>query len=267
MNAMHAFRSEWILLNRRRLWLGMGATTLVFAVAATVITLSTADSASSAGRREGGGLSLDALTGAGGATAAVVFAIGFGSVLVLAAFASSTGNEFSRGTLRAALTRHPRRSSLFAGKLAARVAMAALLMAGALAAGAATAAVFAPTRDIATRQWFGGAALGAAGADYLRLLGFVVMYALIGTTLAVLVRSTPVALGAGLLWFGPIENVIGEGRAWADRWFPGLVLRSLVQPDTPGGLATSTAVVTLAGYAAVCVAVVAGVMARRDVTS
>ena len=54
---------------------------------------------------------------------------------------------------------------------------------------------------------------------------------------AVLVRSTPIALAIGLIWFGPIENVIGEGRAWADRWFPGLLLRSMLQPDTPGSIA------------------------------
>ena len=92
------------------------------------------------------------------------------------------------------------------------------------------------------------------------------MYALIGTTVAVLVRSTPIALAICLLWFGPIENVIGEGRAWADRWFPGLLLRSMLQPDNPGSISTGTAVATLAAYAAVCVGVIAVVMARRDAT-
>ena len=82
---------------------------------------------------------------------------------------------------------------------------------------------------------------------------------------AVLVRSTPIALAICLIWFGPIENVIGEGRAWADRWFPGLLLRSMLQPDTPGSIATGTAVATLAVYAGVCVGVIAVVMSRRDV--
>jgi hypothetical protein len=83
----------------------------------------------------------------------------------------------------------------------------------------------------------------------------------------VLVRSTPVTLGIGLLWFGPIENVIGENRAFAERWFPGLVLRSLVQPDSPDALTTGQVLSTLALYGAVCVAVIATVMSRRDVTA
>jgi hypothetical protein len=53
--------------------------------------------------------------------------------------------------------------------------------------------------------------------DYLRAIAYVVAFGIIGTTIAVLVRSTPIALGIGLLWFGPIENVIGEGRDWTER--------------------------------------------------
>ena len=60
--------------------------------------------------------------------------------------------------------------------------------------------------------------------------------------------------------------MIGEGQEWADRWFPGLVLRSLVQPDAPDALSTGNALATLGAYGAVCVAVIGAVMARRDVT-
>ena len=215
----------------------------------------------------GVGLALESLVGSGGATAPVIFSIGFSSILVLAAFASSTGNEFSRGTLRSALTKQPSRWSLIAGKLGARVTVASILMAGALVIGAATAALYAPTEDISTDGWFDVDALVAAGGDYARLIGFVVMFALIGTTVAVLVRSTPVALGICLLWFGPIENVIGESRAWADRWFPGIVLRWLVQPDAPDALSTGTTLTTLGAYGAVCIAVIGAVMARRDVAA
>jgi ABC-type transport system involved in multi-copper enzyme maturation permease subunit len=258
------FRSEWILLNRKRLWVTTGLTTVVFTVVATALAISTAKPFLQA---PDAGLVLEALFGAGGATAAVIFSVAFSSILVLAAFASSTGNEFTRGTLRVALTHQPRRWSLMAGKLAARLTVAAILMALALAVGAATSAIVAPAQDIDTTGWFGGDALGQAAGDYVRLLAFVVLYALIGTTIAVLVRSTPIALAIGLIWFGPIENVIGEGRAWADRWFPGLLLRSMLQPDTPGSTATGTAVTTLAVYAAVCIGIIAVVMSRRDVTA
>lgn len=263
-NTVNSYRSEWILLNRRRLWTALGVTTVAFTVLATIVTLTTADDVVGG---DNVGLALSALVGSGGATAAVVFSIAFSSILVLAAFASSTGNEFGRGTLRGALTRQPNRAALIAGKLGARVTVAGILMLVGLVIGAVTAAIYAPTQDIATDGWFDGAAFAAAVEDYGRLLGFVVMYALIGTTIAVVVRSTPVALGIGLLWFGPIENVIGEGREVAERWFPGLVLRSLTQPDAPDALSTGTALGTLGAYAVACVTIIAVVMRRRDVTA
>ena len=46
-----------------------------------------------------------------------------------------------------------------------------------------------------------------------------------------------------------------------------MVLRSLMQPDQSGAPSADTAVGALAAYAAVCVAVIAPVMASRDVTA
>lgn len=265
MNLLNSFRSEWILLNRSRLWVGLGLTTVVFAAIATWLLLESAEPAGRGG--DGPGVSLDALTGSGGATAAVISSMGFATVLVVAAFAAAMGNEITRGTLRAALAKQPSRTALIAGKLAARVSLASILMAVALIVGAVTAAVVAPSEDIDTGGWFGADALGSGVADYGRLLVFVAMYALIGTTVAVMVRSTPMALGICLLWFGPIENVLGEGRDWAERWFPGLVMRSLVQPDGPGALSLGATLTTLALYAVLCGGVIAYAMSRRDITA
>lgn len=265
MNLLNSFRSEWILMNRPRLWVGLGLTTVVFAIVATWLLLESAQPAGRGG--DGPGVSLEALAGSGGATAAIISSMGFATVLVVAAFAAAMGNEMSRGTLRAALTRQPSRLALITGKLVARVSLASVLMAVALIVGAVTAAAVAPSADVATDGWFSADALGSGLADYARLLVFVAMYALIGTTVAVLVKSTPIALGILLLWFGPIENVLGEGRDWADRWFPGLVMRSLVQPDGPDALSLTTTFVTLAFYAVVCGGVIAVAMSRRDVTA
>jgi ABC-type transport system involved in multi-copper enzyme maturation permease subunit len=263
VSLLNAFRSEWILLNRKRLWLVLGAITTVYTVVATALTISTAEPLR---QQSEDGLALEALVGAGGATLAVIFSIAFAFLLVVVIFAASTGNEFTRGTLRAALTFQPHRVSLITGKLAARLLVAAIVMAGALVIGAITAAIVAPAQDIATDGWFGLSALADAGEDYLRSIAYVGGFAVIGTTIAVLLRSTPIALGVGLLWFGPIENVIGEGRDWAERWFPGMVIRSIVRPDAADAVATPAALATLGAYTAICAAVIAIVMSRRDVT-
>ncbi|MDQ3312207.1 MAG: ABC transporter permease [Actinomycetota bacterium] len=184
------------MLNRKKLWLVLGVITTLYTVAATALVISTAEPLR---QQSEGGLALEALVGAGGATMAVIFSIAFGFLLVLATFISSTGNEFTRGTLRAALTFQSSRVSLMAGKLAARVLAAAIMMAGAFAIGAITAAVVAPAQDIGTDGWFGRLdALGDAVEDYLRAIAYVVAFGIIGTTIAVLVRSTPIALGIGL---------------------------------------------------------------------
>ena len=87
-----ALRSEWLLLNRARLWLALGVTTIAFSVVATALSVAAAEPGPARGR----GISSDVLTGAGGATAAVIYAVGFGSILMLAAFTSTAANEFTR---------------------------------------------------------------------------------------------------------------------------------------------------------------------------
>jgi ABC-type transport system involved in multi-copper enzyme maturation permease subunit len=262
MSILNAFRSEWILLNRKRLWLILGLITTVYTAVATTLVISTAEPSL---QQSEDGLALEALLGAGGATLAVIFSIAFAFLLVLVTFAASTGNEFTRGTLRAALTFQSNRVSLITGKLAARVLVAAIVMAGAFVIGSITAAIVAPAQDISTDGWFGLTALSDAAEDYLRALVYIIGFAVIGTTIAIVVRSTPIALGISLLWFGPVENVIGEGQGWAERWFPGMVIRSIVRPEAADSLATPSALATLGAYTAVSAAVIAIVMSRRDV--
>jgi hypothetical protein len=262
---INVFRSQWILLSRARMWAMAGVATAAFAVVATALTISTAEPA--AVSRGGDGLTIEALTGPGGATTSVIWGLAFGSILLLASFISATGNEFSRGTFRSALLRQSGRVSFIAGKLAALLTVTAILMVGALAVGWLTAAIVAPGQDLDTAGWFGLDAFGEAGGDLLRLFGWAVGWAVLGTTIAAVFRSTPVALGVGILWFGPIENVIGEGQDFAARWFPGQLLRALVAPGSPDVVSTSTAVTTLAIYMAACAAVLTFVLTRRDVTS
>ena len=259
-----AIRSEFVLLNRFRMWAILGALTVAFTVAATWLLLATAEPARLQGND---GVSLETIRGAGGATTAVVWSLTFSSVLMLAAFIASTANEFTRGTLRVAFTRAPHRLSLLGGKVAARVAVAVAVMTVALAVGWVTALLVAPSAGVPTAGWVSSGAFTSAGDDLLRLAVFVIVYAVIGTMIAVIVRSTPIALAVGLVWFGPIENVIGEGQSWAMRWFPGLLLRSVLRPDAPISIATSTALATLALYMGVAVTVIAVVISRRDMTS
>lgn len=253
-----SFVSEWILLGRRRLWIGVSATAIGLAA---VITWLLVASSTTMGRGQTA-VTLDshAITGSGGATAAAMPAMGFTAMLTVAAM----GNDISRGTLRTAFLRQRSRAMLITGKLGARIVMALTVLVAAMITAAVTTQMIDLARGLDTSDRASTAALGTTAENLLRLIVFVTMYAVIGTAVAVAIPSTPIALGALLVWFGPVENIIGDGRTWAQEWFPGLVLREVLAP-TPTGPSTTHVAIVLAAYALVAIATIT-VLTRRDVT-
>ena len=122
-----------------------------------------------------------------------------------------------------------------------------------------------PAKDIATADWFSLAGVGAAVADYVTVFAGVAGWAIFGTTLAVIFRSAPLALGVGFAWAGPFENIVVDSWHAGYRFFPGQVLASLIQGGTVE-LGIGRAVLTAAMYVQGrrwCVTLVS----RRDVTS
>ena len=88
-------------------------------------------------------------------------------------------------------------------------------------------------RDRASTRpaWTSVDALGAAAEDYGRLVVFVAGWAVLATMVGVLARSVPIGVGVGLVWAGPVENVIADGWTPGQQFFPGLVLRAIISPD------------------------------------
>lgn len=257
-STLASFRSEWILLNRGRLWTLLLSVAAILAVGATWLVLETADTA---------GPERTPLAAITSATSAVMSAMSFVGLLVAASFAALAATEIDRGLFRSALVRQPRRIALVAGRLSARLSVAAVAGVVVLAIGAVTATLVAPSADVSTSGWLGADGFAQIAQDAGRFALFIAVYAAIGTAAALVIRSTPITLGALLLWFGPIENVVGAGRSWAERWFPGLVMRSLMNPDAPDALSTPTVVWTSAVFVAACAVVTLVAVSRRDVTS
>ena len=101
---MARIRSEWILLNRQAAVADPRRDHRVYTVVATALVISTASRSSSPPRRP-------RPRGSGQAwrrPLAVIFSVAFAFILVLAAFASSTGNEFPGDAARG-LTFQPQR--------------------------------------------------------------------------------------------------------------------------------------------------------------
>ncbi|RNI21411.1 hypothetical protein [Flexivirga caeni] len=256
----NTFTAEWIRLSAKRTWLIAIPLTIVYSAILTVVMIDQAPP------RAAGGVSLQALGQSGGATLAVRAAVSFTSVLILALFVGMSAGSFTRGTWRASLLQQPRRVVLAAGTFAARIAVGAVVVAVLFLAGIVTAYAMAPGKGIDTGAWLDLASWRMAAEDYLRTMCFVVGWGVFGTMIGTVTRSVPIGLGAGIVWAGPLENILGDRLSFGGQWFPGLLLRYVVAPET-AVVTGITLVLRLALYAVVALVLVAVLLQRRDVTS
>lgn len=257
-----ALRFELIKLWRRRTVAVALAVTVLYAAASAALVLAAAKPAD--GRPNGPLLTLEQLSGAGGGTQVFRSALAFAGFFVLVVFVGATAAEFSRGNVRTMVLRQPNRLKLLAGKLSALLLSAAALLALAEIVGWTTARVLGPGQGIDVSAWTTPGALGAAGRDYGTVLLWVAGYAVLGTTLAVLIRSVPIALAVGIAWAGPFEHILADAWSDASGYFPGLLLEVFVAGGTPE-VSAERALATSAAYGAVAAGVAATVFHRRDV--
>jgi ABC-2 type transport system permease protein len=266
---IRSLQAELLKLRRPAVLYGAAGATLGLTLLATVLTFATASTATTAPVSTVGGASLTSTVGqlaqSGGLTRGFTVAASFIGLLVFVLFTTSMTSEYGLGTIRVLLTREPRRARLLAGKLLALLAfVSALLFAAELVSGAAAIAL-AHARDITTAQWFTAEGLRHLGGDYANAVLTATVFGSVGITVGVFCRSTPIALGIGLAWLGPLEHIIQLNWSGAARWFPGLVFDAVAS----GGTVITTyprALLTALAYA--LLALTAGTISflRRDVS-
>jgi ABC-type transport system involved in multi-copper enzyme maturation permease subunit len=259
-----ALRAELVKVLRRRVLILTAVTTAVFAVGSAAIVLASAEPAG--GPPSGRGVTVASLSEAGGGTEVFATAVSFAGIFLFVVFVGVVAVEFSRGTFRTMLLHQPRRLRLLAGKMAALLAFAAVVLAAAEMLTWVAARLIAPSQDVATGPWISAEAFGQGVADYGSVLFWVSGYALLGMTLAVLVRSVPVALALGIAWAGPFEHLLQDAWDPAQRFFPGLLLEAFVAGGT-SGVSETRALVTVTVYVAVAAAIAGTIFARRDITA
>jgi ABC-type transport system involved in multi-copper enzyme maturation permease subunit len=257
-------RAELVKLLRRRVLVTTAVTTAVFSVASAAIVLISADAG--VRRVSGRGVTVESLSKAGGGTNVFTTAVSFAGVFVFVVFIGLFAMEFSRGTFRTMLMYQPRRIRLLAGKLTALLAFSAAVLAAAELITWVAARIVAPTQDVATGSWVSADALGQAISDYGSVLFWVSGYALLGTAIAVVVRSVPLSLAIGIAWAGPFEHIVQDAWGAATRFFPGLLLEAFVAGGT-SDVSAERALVTVAVYLAIAAAIAGTTFARRDVTA
>jgi ABC-2 type transport system permease protein len=266
---IRSFNAELLKLRRPAVFYGATGAMLAFALLATVLTFATATSAGAAAASPVGGAALGSTLGQlgqpGGLTRGFTIAAGFIGLLVFVLFTTNITSEYGLGTIRVLLTRQPHRARLLAGKLLALLAFVAALLFAAELLSAATAIALAHVRDVSTAEWFTADGLGHFGGDYANAVLTATVFGTVGISLGVFCRSTPIALGIGLAWLGPMEHIIQLGWSGAARWFPGLLFDAIAG----GGTAITTyqrAVVMALGYTALALSAAAVSFIRRDVS-
>ncbi len=257
-------RAELARLVRRRTVVVAAMGALLFSAIAALTVLASADE--NAVRSRQGGTTLAELTGHGGGTEAFAVGASFAGFLVFVTFIALIASEFSGGTFRSLLLREPHRLRVIVGKLTGILIVAAAIIALFEVCTFGTSLALAPSQDIPTNNWFSFASLGHAAGDYLTVLAGVSGWAIFGTTLAVIFRSAPIALGVGFAWAGPFENIIVDSWATGFRVFPGQVLGSMIRGGT-AELSMGRAVATAAIYTAIAGAISLILVSRRDVTA
>lgn len=258
------FQAEWTRLSRRRVLIGAAILVLVFGIGGAAIVLS---SAKPAAQTAPGTFvpTIQSLSASGGGTRIFRFAAAFGGTLTFIIFVGLFALEFSRGTYRTMLLRQPRRVMLLAGKLGGLLAFAALVLGALELTMWAAAAIQAPGFNVSTAHWTDASAFSSALGDYAMVLLWVNGYAVFGMTVAMLIPSVPVALGAAVAWAGPIEHLINGAWSPARRYFPGLLLEAVGEGGT-GSVTATRAAITAGIYTLLFATIAATVFSRRDIT-
>ncbi len=221
---MNAFRSEIIKLNRRAMrWLllGMGFVGAIasgFAVAAATNTALTQS-------RPGFGVALTktAIEQSNGLARVVGQVGGILGALALAAAASVVASEYSLGTWKNLFVREPRTARLLTGKLVALAAYLALGTVLSAIVATVTAFIVVPAKAMSTSAWISGSSLLALGGTLFNLILASLAYGTIGTLLAILFRSPVAAIGAGLAYILPGEQILGLASSTVRKLLPGQV--------------------------------------------
>ena len=256
-----ALRGELVKLRRRRVLVVTAATTLVFAVGSTAIVLASAERSGDPRARGVTFATSPRQAGAPRSSRPPSPSPARSSP----SSSSAPSPSSSRGTFRTMLLHEPRRLRLLAGKMAGLLVFAAVVLAAAEILTWVAARLLAPSYDVASSDWISAAALGDAVSDYGSVLFWVTGYALLGMTIAVAVRSVPIALAIGIAWAGPIEHLLQDAWDPANRLFPGLLLEGVRRGQHDRGQLLQ-ALLTLAMYVLIGAAIAATSFARRDIT-
>jgi ABC-2 type transport system permease protein len=261
---LRSFASEWVKLRRKSMLLwGLGGT-LFFTVIATVFTFERAVKTLVPGAHTHGfRVTIAELSQPNGLVHGIVDVSNLVGIVSLALFAGATASEYSQGTLRNLFVRQPGRLKLLCGKYLALALFVLIAIILAIAVAIVVAFAVGPGKGVHTSAWTSSTGVSDTLHAVLRIYLAALGYGVLGTALAVVLRSPAVAITVGVAYALPGEAIIDAIWDNGDRWLPGQLLSAVAHGGTDS-TSYSRALLIVALYALVAAAGTLVLFARRD---
>ena len=226
----HAFRSELIRVWRPSFLLGGIGVTAGFAALVSIFIITsatTAPVATAPGMRRGpGAYTVAEIASPGGFLTALATVSSLAGVVLLALWAIAMATDYSTGLVRILVQAQPRRVQLLTGKI---LALAVFTV---FAAAVTTLVIVVAARPLARLE---GIPVAGWKTDFVShlLKGYfdftvaVLVWGLLGLMLAVLTRSSAIAIGVGIGFLLVVESLIAIVAPGATSYLPGGTLNTL----------------------------------------
>ncbi len=259
-------RSELVRLRRPRLlaaWFGLMA---MFAVMINAVMFSVLSSGTTLPPGAPGVSFPDAaaLAGPDGVVAGLSAASTLFGVVTLSFWATLTATDYSSGLVRLLVSAQPHRWRLLAGKV---VALAIVTSAATVVATIVNVLVAVPTAGaagVSTSAW-GNDPLSAVASAWVNMFAALLVWGVIGLVLAVLTRSSAVAISVGVGYVLLVESIVKMAAGGDTSWLLGSTLTALARGGSPSLAYASAAGLALL-YVTIGLGLAAAVFTRRDIT-
>jgi ABC-type transport system involved in multi-copper enzyme maturation permease subunit len=204
-----------------------------------------------------------ALAAPDGYAAGLLLAANLIGIIALSFWAIATASDYSTGLVRLLAQAEPRRWRLIVGKV---LALVLFTLAGTLAATVAaylTAQVCAPVFDVSTSAW--ADLLPTLFESFRNMALSATVWGVLGMVIALLARSSGVAIAIGIGYLVVFENMIVAVATDASDWLLGSTLTALAAGGTPG-ISFESALQLGAAYLVGGILIAIGVMHFREIT-
>lgn len=259
---LRVIKSELIRLNRPSFLIGGIGAMAAFGSISTIIGFA---AAGKTGPGPGAYIpTVAALAASNGFTAGLMLAANLIGIIALSFWAIAVASDYSTGLIRLLAQAEPRRWRLLVGKA---LALVLYTLAGALAAtlaAAGTALVCAPIFDVSTAAW-GTDTLITLAEAFRNLSLSAIVWGVIGLLVALLTRSSGVAIAAGVGYVVIFENMIVAVASDAGKWLLGGTLTALAAGGTPA-ISLESALQLGSAYLVAGILISIAVMHFREIT-